>query len=222
LKYIEQYGRWYCHTCQKYAPAQPTQQAQTSADKAIWFQNFYRVRKKVIAIANQYWIEDAQSKILGFSKQKLFKWKEDIRIYTDESMTRELFKIQQTQIIDTWGKFAVMDSNTNTILGYLKRSIVSEFVVDEWDVLDANGQLIGGVHEKAGRGLARRFLPGGSLIPEKMKLELNGVPVAEIDQQFKIIGDIWEMKCLNVPNYIDRRVLIAGLILMAMIERSRK
>lgn len=180
------------------------------------------MRKKVIAIANQYWIEDAQSKILGFSKQKLFKLKEDIRIYTDESMTRELFKIQQTQIIDTWGKFAVIDSNTNALLGYLKRSIVSEFVVDEWDVLDANERLIGGVHEKAGRGLARRFLPGGSLIPEKMKLELNGMPVAEIDQQFKIIGDIWEMKCLNVPTYIDRRVLIAGLILMAMIERSRK
>jgi len=82
---------------------------------------YRRLCKKVLALTNRYWIEDSQGNVLGFSKQKMFKLKEDIRIYTDEKMRDELFRIKQTQIVDVWGKFAVIDSKTNEILGYLKR-----------------------------------------------------------------------------------------------------
>ncbi|MEM0492804.1 MAG: hypothetical protein QXS02_02435, partial [Candidatus Thermoplasmatota archaeon] len=90
------------------------------------------------------------------------------------------------------------------------------------DVLDQNKQLIGGIHESKGLGLVRKFVPGGALVPEKMILKLNDIPVAEINQQFKIIGDIWELKCLNIPSSFDRRVLLGGLLLMGMIERQHK
>ena len=252
LSYIQQYGQWYCYSCQQYfqpaQAAQPAQQYQQSAQQhqqpaqqrkqptqqpqpgayqgaqsGLWFQNYYRIRKKVLTIWNKYWIEDYNKNILGFSKQKMFKLKEDIRIYTDEKMTKELFRIKQQEILDIWGTFAVIDSSTNTILGYIKRkALMSTFAWDEWDVLDAYKRPIGGIHESKGRGLARKFVPGGKLIPERMTLKLNNVPVAEINQEFKIIGDIWELKCLAVPEWFDRRTLLGGLLLMGMIERQRK
>ncbi|MEE9151936.1 MAG: hypothetical protein V3U20_08915 [Thermoplasmata archaeon] len=176
-----------------------------------------------MTIWNKYWIEDYNKNILGFSKQKMFRLKEDIRIYTDEKMTQELFRIQQQQIMDIWGTFAIVDSPTNTTLGYIRRkAMMSTFAWDEWDVLDANKRPVGGIHESAGRGLARKFVPGGALIPEKMTLKLNNVPVAEINQKFKIIGDSWELNCLAVPQWFDRRVLLGGLLLMGMIERKHK
>jgi hypothetical protein len=210
--------------------AQPVQQYQQpqpgayqGASGSIWFQNYYRIRKKVLTIWNKYWIEDHKGKMLGFSKQKMFKLKEDIRIYTDEKMTQELFMIKQQQIMDVWGTFAIIDSATNTTLGYIKRKgLMSTFAWDEWDVLDAYKRSIGGIHESAGRGLARKFVPGGRLIPEKMTLKLNNVPVAEINQKFKIIGDIWELNCIAVPEWFDRRVLLGGLMLMGMLERKHK
>jgi hypothetical protein len=190
---------------------------------SIWYQNLYRIRKKVLAIGNKYWIEDSSGNILAFSKQKLLKLKEDIRIYSDENMEQELFRIQQQQIVDLWGTFAVIDSRTDGILGYLKsKALKSSFLWDEWDVLDANKQNIGGIHESVGLGLLRKYVPGGSIVPEKMTLKLNNVSIAEINQQFKIIGDVWELKCLNVPQDFDRRVLLGGILLMGMIERSRK
>jgi hypothetical protein len=88
--------------------------------------------------------------------------------------------------------------------------------------LDANNQLIGGIYEKAGTGLARKYIRGGSLIPEEMTFVLHGQPVAAINQQFKVIGDIWDLRCINVPPYLDRRVLLSALLLMGMIERDRK
>lgn len=190
---------------------------------SIWYQNYYRVRKKVLAIANKYWIEDANGSTLGFSKQKMLRLKEDIRIYTDEKMKQELFQIRQQQIIDLWGTFAVIDSATNSILGYIRRKAAkSTFTWDEWEVQDAQGNTVAKIEENKGRGLIRKYAPGGKLVPEKMKLYLNGKPVVDINQKFKIIGDIWEVHVLDLPPNFDRRVLLGGVILMAMIERKHK
>ena len=87
LTWVEKYSKWYCYSCKKYIEPQPTP-GQVSAQPvaAIWAQNAYRIRKKVLAIANKYWIEDQRGKMLGFAKQKMFRLKEDIRVYTDEKM----------------------------------------------------------------------------------------------------------------------------------------
>jgi uncharacterized protein YxjI len=240
MSFVQQYAQWYCPSCKEYqkprvqapqpqAKAQPAMQQPPRAAKPpvtvapIWTQNFYRIRKKVLTIWNKYWIEDHSKHILGFSKQKMFKLKEDIRVYTDESMKTELFMIKQQQILDIWGTFAVVDTRTGAHLGYIKRkALASSFVRDEYEVYDANNQLIGGIYEDTGSGLARKYIPGGSIIPEQMTLVLHGQPVATINQRFKIIGDIWELTCINVPQYFDRRVLLSCMLLMGMIERQRK
>jgi uncharacterized protein YxjI len=201
-------------------PPPPGAYQQPAAPANIWTGNFYRIRKKVLAIANQYWIEDQAGNILGYSKQKLLKLKEDIRIYSDDTMQYELFKIQQTQIIDAWGKFMIIDSATNQSLGYFKRkALMSGFIKDEYEFYSPADQMVGRLAEGTGRGIMRKFI---GLIPEKLTLEYMGRPVTEIRQQFKIIGDIWEVDCTNVGPELDRRVLLGGLILMGMIERDRK
>lgn len=224
LKWIEKYGKWYCYSCKKYVAARPAAGAVELPDASpIWFQNAYSIKKKVLTVWNKYWIQDQGGNMLGFSKQKMFRLKEDIRVYTDEKMKQELFKIKQQQIIDMWANFAVVDTKTNATLGFIKRkALKSELVRDEWEVYNAHNQLIGGLYEKTGRGLARKYLPGGKLIPQKMTFELNNVPVANIDQKFKIIGDIWNLTCTAVPQDFDRRVLLASMLLMGMIERRRK
>jgi uncharacterized protein YxjI len=189
----------------------------------LWYQNHYIIKKKALRVVDQYWIEDTQGNKLAYSKQKFWKIKEDIRIYADDSMSQELFRVMQAQIIDVWGKFDVIDTATNIPLGYFRRKgLMSTFISDEWELYNMNNQMIGRIAEGTGRGLARKFIPGGDLIPEKMTMELNGYPVVQIDQRFKIIGDIWDVKIHSLPNDFDRRVLLAGVILMAMIERKHK
>lgn len=192
------------------------------AQSAIWYQNFYRIRKKVIAITNQYWIEDRDGKTMGYTKQKLVPIREDIRIYSDDSMSSELFRIKQEQIMDMWGTFAIIDSTTGVCVGKLRRKAMSQIGKDEYLLLDYMGQQVGRVAESSGRGLARKYLPGGGLVPEHVFVEFSGQQVAEIKQQFKVIGDVWEVDCSRVPPQFDRRTLLASMILMGMIERDRK
>ncbi len=194
-----------------------------SQQPTLWNQPFYRVRKKVMALAGKYWIEDYQGNQLGFSKQKLMKLKEDIRIFSSDKMDHELFQIRQQQIVDAWGTYSVIDTASNVCVGQLKRkALKSGLVADEWHLCDANGQPYGRVYEETSKGLMRKFLPGGGLIPEKVILEVQGQPLTEIKQQFKVVGDIWEVDCSGVPPQFDRRVLLSSMLMMAMIERKRK
>lgn len=171
---------------------QPGQQIVNETQLNLWLQSYYKITKKVLALTNQYWITDQQGNNLGYTKQKLLRIKEDIRIYTDDSMSTEVFKIHQEQIFDGWGTFAVIDSRTNLCIGKIKRQYLkSELFADEYFLLDANGQQIGRIAEGTGRGLARKYMPLGGLVPEQVAVEFYGQQVAQIKQQFKIIGDSW-------------------------------
>jgi len=235
MMFVEKSQKWWCKHCKQYRYVQPVVQLGPQAAyqplahqdvqaalTGIWAQNHYRIRKKVLAFTNQYWIEDSQERTLGYAKQKAFKLKEDIRIFTDETMKTELFKIKQQEILDVRMTCAVTDSNTNQVLGYVKRKALSSmFSRSEWEILDPYRNLIGGIYEDKTSGGMRRWMPGGALLPIKSQLILNNYPVADINQQFKMIGDVWDINCILVPPYFDRRVLLACALLMGMIERQQ-
>jgi len=189
----------------------------------LWFQNFYKIRKKVLAIADQYWIEDGRGSQLGYSRQKLLRIKEDIRVFSDDTMSREVFRIRQENIGDAWGTFDVLDSETGACVGKIRRkALMSGLFADEYFLLDPMNQQVGRISERAGRATMRRWMPGGDLVPEHVVVEFYGQQVAEIKQQFKIIGDSWEVDCSRVPANFDRRTLLACMLMMGMVERDRK
>ena len=239
--FVDKYQKWWCKDCKQYrqgppailktqqqsiqqSPGQVTaHQAVNAALTGIWAQNQYKIRKKVLALTNQYWIQDSQERTLGYAKQKAFKLKEDIRIFTDETMKTELFKIKQQEILDIWMTCAVTDSRTNQVLGYVKRKVLSSmWARSEWEIFDRFKNLIGGIYENKSTGAMRRWMPGGSLVPIKIQLTLNNYPVADINQQFKMVGDVWDINCIQVPPYFDRRVLLGCALLMGMIERQQR
>ena len=233
LTWIPQYGAWYCYPCQKYhrpegitppaasVPSGPQQLAVAqAAASSLWFQNFYRIRKKVIAVANQYAVEDWNGQLLAYSRQKMFRIKEDIRVYTDKGMGTELFRIRQTNWTNAWGDFAVVDSASGQTVGSVRRKALMSAFRDEWEIYDAWGRLVGGIYQSGGSAMLQRLVT--NLAPETLQVTLNGQPVATIHQQFKPIGDVWEVTCTAVPSYFDRRTLLACALLMGMIERDRK
>ena len=187
----------------------------------LWNQQYYKVRKKVASIATKYFIEDQKGNMLGFTKQKMMKLKEDIRIYSDKKMKHELFQIRQTQIVDAWGNYAVIDTPSGQCVGNIKRMAGKSMLASEYMLLDPQGQQVGRIFEEKGKGALRRFVPGGGLVPQSVKMEFGGQVCGEIKQKFKMVGDIWEADASCVPPNMDRRVLIGAMLMMSMIERKR-
>jgi uncharacterized protein YxjI len=133
-----------------------------------WLQDYYTVRQKVLAIGKTYFIDDASNRQIGYCKMKIFKLKEDIRIYTDDTKNHELLSIKQEQILDWSGTFKVTDSQTGQVCGFFQRRPLKSMFRDEWIILDANKNEYGKILEDSGgMAMLRRFI---KFIPKKYNL----------------------------------------------------
>ncbi|MDH4127559.1 MAG: hypothetical protein OEV44_02310, partial [Spirochaetota bacterium] len=127
--------------------------------------------------------DEEKKNLLFFVKQKAFKLKEDITVYSDESMIKEVLKINARSIIDFSAAYDVMDVLTNEKLGTLRRRGFKSILRDSWEILDSSDNVIGSVVEDSmGMALLRRFLT--NLIPQKFQLLVNESLVGYLKQTF--------------------------------------
>jgi len=129
----------------------------------------FRRRFWKIAGAEIYIDDPASQQEVGYIRMKAWKLREDIRIYTDRGMQREIAQIHARQIIDFGATYDVIDGVSMQQSFSLKRKgLRSTFVRDHWDLLDNNGNAFGYIQEtSSGLALARRWLevlPYGDLI----------------------------------------------------------
>ena len=135
----------------------------------------YMVRQKVWKILGEefhIYSDDSMQQLIGYSKQKALKLKEDIRVYSDEQKSTELICIKARSIIDLGAGYDITDSQTGEAVCSFKREGLKSLFKDSWKVMDSSGNQIGTISEDSGLlALVRRFVPGGSLlIPQEFVL----------------------------------------------------
>ena len=187
--------------------------------EAIFQHNQYLVRRKVFTIAGaKFHVFDPVGNLVFFSRMKAFKLREDIRLYHDESMNRELLLIKARQIIDFSAAYDVFDAATREKVGVFKRKGLKSLLRDEWFIMDADDREIGVIREDSlFKSLLRRFLT--NLIPQTYHAEIQGTTVCVYKQNFnpfvlKLNVDF----SMDARSLFDRRLGIAGAILLGAIE----
>ena len=179
----------------------------------------YLIRRKVFKLFGAaFHVYDPQGGLIGFSNQKAFKLKEDIRVYTDESMSKELLLIQARQIIDFSASYDVYDSTTGQCLGTWQRKGLSSLVRDSWTLFDTQGQQVAEIKEDSlALALVRRLIC--NLIPQDYSLKYGSqqVEVATYGQCFNPF--IFKLKVNLLPNCpVPPQLVLAGGILLTAIE----
>jgi uncharacterized protein YxjI len=183
-------------------------------------QNEYLVRRKILALLGaKFYIDDQQGNLIGFSHQKAFKLKEDIRIFTDEQMGHELVSIKARKVLDFSSAYDVVDSATQQKIGVLKRKgIKSAFLRDEWTIMDANEAPIGLIKEDSVLlAIIRRNLT--NLVPQTYDFEIGGQRIGQAKQNFNFFAP--KMKCdfsADGSKKLDRRLALSAVILLMAIE----
>lgn len=99
------------------------------------------------------------NKLVGYIKMKAFKWRGDIRVYSDTSMQREIVHIGGKQIVSFKPSYEVTDSATNTPLVILRfRGLKTYFLRGHIDILDMSGNQYGYVQETSSQlAIIRRY-----------------------------------------------------------------
>lgn len=179
----------------------------------------YLLKRQAIALTGKFRVYDPMGNLVMFSEQKMFRLREDIRVYSDENKSQEVLSIKARQILDFSAAYDVVDTALNQKVGVLRRKGLRSLLRDEWEVLDANDNLIGNLFEDSiGLALLRRFVLG-SWLPQNYDLKAGGTRVADLKQNFNLFR--YELNLdfsMDISHQLDRRVGIAAGILLAAIE----
>lgn len=179
----------------------------------------YLLKRQAIAMTGKFRFYNPSGQLVLFSEQKMFKWKEDIRVYADESKTQEVLSIKARQIVDFSAAYDVVDATTNEHVGTLRRKGWRSMVRDEWEVLDSNENVIGKLFEDSPILAMLRRLLLGSLLPQNYDLTLNGTRVADLKQRFNPFRYELDIDfTMDTANALDPRLGLATGILLAAVE----
>jgi uncharacterized protein YxjI len=181
--------------------------------------NQYTLKRQVFALTGKLRFYDPQNELVLFSEQKMFKLREDIRVFADEKKAQEVLAIKARQIVDFSAAYDVVDSTTNEKVGVLRRKGLKSILRDEWQVLNAADQPIGVLFEdNMGLAMLRRFVLG-SWLPQNYDLTMGDQRVADLKQRFNPFR--YEMDIdftMDVSQRLDRRLGLAAAVLLAIIE----
>ena len=176
------------------------------------------VRRKFLRIVgNEFRVFDPAGSQVLFSKQKAFKLREDIRVWSGDDMQTEVLWIHGRQIVDFSAAYDVIDSTTGQKVGAFKRKGLKSVVRDEWILMDANDQEIGLFQEDSvGMAILRRFI---NIIPQKFHMQIGNAHVANLRQNWNpFVVKVTVDFSPDTQRLLDKRLGIAVAILHSAIE----
>jgi uncharacterized protein YxjI len=189
----------------------------------IFQHSSYLLKRQAIALTGKFRFYDPLGNLVMFSEQKMFKLREDIRVYSDESKSQEVLSIKARQFLDFSAAYDVVDTTMNQKVGVLRRKGLRSILRDEWEVLDANDSVKGLLFEDSiGLALLRRFLLGNWL-PQNYDLTVGQTRVADLRQNFNLFR--YELNLdfsMDTAHQLDRRLGIAAGILLAAVEGKQE
>ncbi len=183
----------------------------------------YTLKRQTLALTGKVRIYSPQGQLLLYSEQKMFRLKEDIRVYADENKQHELLWIQARQVIDFAAAYDVMDSRQGVKVGALRRKGVRSLVRDAWEILDVNDMPLGVIQEDSmTKAILRRTLLG-VLLPQEYQILMGEQPAAVFRQRFHLFRYEMDLEFLaGMGMGLDRRLGLAAAILLAIIEGRQR
>ncbi len=182
----------------------------------------YTIRRRVFQIFGaSFSILGPDGAVRGYCKKKAFKLREDLRIFTNESKTAELMRIQARQIIDFSATYDVTLPD-GAVLGSLRRKgLASSFLRDAWLVFDAGGKEIAQL-EEIGSFLAfvRRYVDVVAFLsPQRFTLRAkDGREIATFRTHFNPFVYRLSISVLADDDELDDLMILATGCLIAAIE----
>lgn len=187
----------------------------------------YTIRRKVFKIFGAaFHVYDENGSVIGYCKQKAFKLKEDLKLYTGEDMSDMLLSLQAQSIIDFGSTYNVTLPD-GTSLGSLRRKgMKSSFLRDEWLMFDSDGNEIAIIRETGSIApLARRYVEIASILfPQRYEIIRNSdsAIIAEYRQHFNPFIFRLGVAIREEDEHIDELLILGSACLISAIEGKQQ
>jgi hypothetical protein len=195
---------------------------QPAVAAAVFQQDTFVARQKIFSLAPCFYIHDHLGNALAFLRKKVFTWKDEVRVFTDETQSLELLRIKARKIIDWGTAFDVTDSINSQKVGAVKRRGWKSVLRKEWIIMDPLDQEIGRIQEDSLMlALVRRFVI--ALIPQTYTFEISGQQVGTAEQNWNIFAPKMRVDFSSDPGKrLDRRLGVAAVVLLMAVEGRQR
>ncbi|MEQ1922267.1 MAG: hypothetical protein ABL952_07135 [Pyrinomonadaceae bacterium] len=185
---------------------------------------------KLLALASQIYVRDANGNLIGYVKQKLLKLKEDINVFADEGQTQHLFNIKADRIIDFSAKYN-FTSASGQPLGSISRKGMRSIFKAHYMIFDENGNQTMEIHEENGwvkvvdallgeiplLGMFTGYFFNPSYIVSRM----DGAQVARLKKQPAFFEGVFQLEPLTQMGDDEETKVMLSVLTMTLLERAR-
>jgi uncharacterized protein YxjI len=160
---------------------------------------------------------------VAFVRQKKMAIKEDIRFFSDESESQELFRLKARSVLDTGGsRYDVADASGEAI-GVLHHRFRQSLLRSTWEVSGANGTIATAQERSVPLAIARRlvdFVPYGGWVPIPYNFDVlvDDRVVGHLNRKFQLRDSYVLDLTADHDRRVDRRLAIALAIALDALQ----
>jgi len=184
---------------------------------------------KIVALAPQFSIRDANGNLLGYVKQKLFKLKESVTVFADESLTQPLYVLSADRIIDFSAQYYFADTS-GAIIGSVKRQGMRSLWKAHYDIMDGE-EVTMSIREENGwiKFLDALFseIPivgifAGYVFHPRYRIERpDGSVVMRMKKRSAFLQGKFELEKMEAMEEGEEKRALLSTIMMLLLERMR-
>ena len=185
---------------------------------------------KITTITNDFRVQDAEGRELAFVRQKLFRLKEEIHVFSDESRQQLNFKIKADRWLDFSATYRFFDANDKEI-GCVVRHGMKSIWKASYQIYDEKQQPDFAVNEE--NAMVKIFdgifgeLPiigmftGYFFNPSYIVTRPDGTLIARLQKEKSFFGRRFSVSKLAEFESGEENRILLGLMMMILLERSR-
>ena len=185
---------------------------------------------KITTLSSDFTITDSNENSLAYVRQKMFRLKEDVVVFNNESKSQENFRIRANQWIDFNASYAITDSFGKN-LGKIARKGMRSIWKATYNIFDQNDTQKYKVQEenawvKVLDGMVGEIpiigmFTGYFLNPSYIVHDNNGKEIYRLKKMPSFFGRKFQLDQLNDIADEEETLVVLSLMMMVLLERAK-
>lgn len=188
-----------------------------------------KIAFKVLALAPQIYVTDGTGRSLGYVRQKLLRFVEDVTVFTDESQATPIYGIKADRVIDFSANYHFTGA-TGEPLGSVQRKGMRSLWKAHY-IISVGGQPVFEVNEKSALvrlvdGVLEEipvlgWLTGLFLNPVYNVTRIEGGEALRMVKQRSLLETDFKIDLIGTLDAREQECAMLALVMIVLLERSR-
>ena len=186
---------------------------------------------KITTLSSDFNITDRHGNYVAYVREKMFKLKEDVIVFNDESKSQELFRIKADRWLDFNASYSMTDLSTHKNLGRLARQGMRSIWKSQYEIIDGNEKIKFQINEDnawikiwdsfVGEIPIIGMFTGYFLNPSYTVKDASGKEYFKLKKMPSLIGRRFQLDRLIDIDDEDESLVILSFLMMVLLERER-